>query len=360
MFMHGSFKYLLRCLFLFILPFFLITDAYAVTIGVSFPNTTSQRWKAEGEYLKSFLEEDGYDILFSIAENDSNTQIKNIEKMIADDCKVLVIACVDELSLTDVLAKAKAQNIKVIAYDRLIRNTDAIDYFATFDHYEVGVKQAKYIVDRLHLGITPKTYNIELFSGSPLGNVAKNIYEGSMSVLKPYFDNGILVCPSGQISFDETSTMHWKGSEAQKRLRSLFDLYKYEKNKGEKSLDIILGASDSIATALVKSLVSEYGYKSSDIPLITGQDCSLDAARYIGKGLQSMCVFKDSRVLAYQVKEMINCMLEGVDVPVNDNLTYHNGVKNIPTYLCSSVAVDRNNLKEILVESEYYSAKDLK
>lgn len=149
-FMFCSFKYLLRYLFrylfLFILSVFLTTNAYAVTIGVSFPNTTSQRWKTEGEYLKSFLEEDGYDILFSIAENDSNTQIKDIEKMITDDCKVLVIACVDELSLTDVLAKAKDKNIKVIAYDRLIRNTDAVDYFATFDHYEVGVKQAKYIV----------------------------------------------------------------------------------------------------------------------------------------------------------------------------------------------------------------------
>lgn len=357
--MFYSYKSIFRSFFLFIVSIFLINSAQAVTIGVSFPNTTSQRWKAEGEYLKSYLEEDGYDISFSIAENDSEKQIKDIERMIDDGCKVLVIACVDELSLTDVLAKAKAKNINVIAYDRLIRNTDAVDYFATFDHYEVGVKQAKYIVERLHLGISDKTYNIELFSGSPLGNVAKNIYEGSMSVLKPYFDSGILVCPSGEVSFDETSTMHWKGTEAQKRLRSLFDVYKYEKHKSKKSLDIILSASDSIATALVKTLISEYGYKSSDIPLITGQDCSLDASRFIRKGLQSMCVFKDSRVMAYQVKEMINCMLEGVDVPINDNLTYHNGVKIIPTYLCSSTSVDRNNLKEILVDSEYYSAKDL-
>lgn len=357
--MFCSFKFFIRSVYL-LLSIISVNSAFAVTIGVSFPNTTSQRWKAEGEYFKNYLEEDGYDVSFRIAENDSNTQIKDIERMIDEGCEVLVIACVDDLSLTDVLAKAKNKNIKVIAYDRLIRNSDAVDYYATFDHYAVGIKQAKFIVDKLHLDLSDKTYNIELFSGSPVGNVAKNIYEGSMSVLTTYFDKGILKCISSEISFEETATMHWKGIEAQKRLINLFDLYKYDKQKGDKSLDIILGASDSIATALIKTLVKDYGYKSTDIPLITGQDCSLDAVKFVRKGLQSMCVFKDSRVLAYQVKEMINSMLEGGDVPVNDNLTYHNGVKIIPTYLCSTTVVDKNNLKEVLIESDYYTEQDLR
>ncbi len=333
--------------------------AYATTIGVSFPNTTSQRWKAEGAYLKSFLQEDGYNVLFDIAENDSKNQIKDIEEMIGKGCDILVIASVDGKSLTDVLAKAKEKKIKVIAYDRMIFDTDAVDYYATFDHYAVGVKQAKYIVDKLHLDTKSGILNIEFFSGSPTGNVARNIYEGSMSVLKQYIDKGLLVCPSGQMGFDESATMHWKGTEAQKRLKTIFDAYQYGNKENNKKLDIILSASDTIATALVKSLVKDYGYKRSDIPLITGQDCSLDAARFVKKGLQAMCVFKDSRVLAYQVKDMINSIVENTEVYVNDNSTYNNGVKTIPTYLCSSVVVDKDNLREVLIESNYYSIKDL-
>ncbi len=349
-------------LFLLFLGFSLLyQSALATTIGISFPNTTSPRWQAEGKYLTSYLEEEGYSVHFEFAENNVKNQISDIEKMLDAGCDILVIAPVDSMSLTKVLTRAKAQNIPVIAYDRLILDSDAVHYFATFDHYAVGVEQAKYIVNRLHLdGSASHTFNIEIFSGSPTGTVGKNTYEGSMSVLKPYFDKGILICPSGQTEFSTTATMYWKGSEAHKRLNNLFELLKYGKNEGQRKLDVLLSASDTIATGLVKTLTRDYGYTRKNMPLITGQDCSKDAARNIRKGLQSMCVFKDSRILAFEVTEMIKNVLSKTAVPVNNTSTYHNGIKVIPTYLCNIKVVDKNNLKEILIDSGYYTPKDIR
>ena len=340
---------------------FFCETVHATTVGVSMPNLTTPRWQVEGNFLKSQLEEAGYNVSLAIADNDPKTQINDIQKMIDSGCEYLVISAIDGKSLTKVLDKAKAKNIAVIAYDRIILDTDAVSYYATYDNYSVGTMQGKFLVDALHLdesSTEPK--NIEIFSGSNTDANARFVYEGNMAVLRTYLDKGKLIIKSGEKDLEITATPNWLGSEAQKRLVSLFESFHYGHEAGKEHLDAILSASDGISTGLIETLTKQYGYNKGNIPIITGQDCSKPAAKNVRKGLQSMCIFKDSRVLAYQVTEMINAIVNKTEVPVNDNSTYNNGVKVVPTYLCSPVIVTKDNLKEVLIESEFYQPKDLR
>ncbi|SFR84509.1 multiple monosaccharide ABC transporter substrate-binding protein [Anaeromicropila populeti] len=327
----------------------------AKKIGVAMPTKDLQRWNQDGANMKASLEEAGYNVDLQYANNDIATQVSQIENMITGGCDVLVVASIDGGSLGTVLANAKSQNIPVIAYDRLIMDSDAVSYYATFDNYMVGTIQGQYIVEQLDLDNQAGPFNIELFTGSPDDNNARFFFGGAMDVLNPYIESGKLNVVSGQKKFEEVATLNWSTEEAQKRMENLITAYYANGTK----LDVVLSSNDSCAIGITNALVNA-GYTSENFPVLTGQDCDITSVKNILAGTQSMSIFKDTRTLAAKVVEMVGAIVKGEEVPVNDKETYDNGTGIIPTFLCEPVFADASNYKELLIDSGYYTEDQLK
>jgi len=329
----------------------------AAMIGVSMPTQSLQRWNQDGTNMKAKLEEAGYKVDLQYAgDNDIPTQVSQLENMITEGCKVLVIAAIDGSSLTEVLKQAKEQNIPVIAYDRLIMNSDAVSYYATFDNFQVGVMQGQYVETALDLKNAKGPFNIELFTGDPADNNATFFFGGAMSVLQPYIDSGVLVVPSGQTTQAQVSTADWKTENAQSRMENLITSNGYSP-KGKK-LDAVVCSNDSTAMGATNALVS-VGYTKDNMPIITGQDCDKPNTKNMIQGLQSMSVFKDTRTLAEKVVGMVDAIVKGSEPEINDTKTYDNGTGIIPSYLCAPVVCTADNYKEILIDSGYYTEADI-
>jgi len=328
-----------------------------VKVGVSMPTQSLQRWNQDGTNMKAELEKAGYEVDLQYAgDNDIPTQVNQLENMITGGCKVLVVASIDGSALTEVLKGAKDANIPVIAYDRLIMNSDAVSYYATFDNYKVGQFQGNYIKDSLDLDNQAGPFNIELVTGAPDDNNVNFFFGGAMDVLQPYIDSGKLVVPSGQTSKAQCATPNWSTEESQKRMENLITSNGYGPT-GTK-LDAVLCSNDSTANGVTNALLGA-GYTADNMPIITGQDCDKPSVKNMLAGTQSMSIFKDTRTLASQVVEMVDCILQGKEVPVNDTKTYDNGTGVIPSFLCDPVVCTKDNYKQLLIDSEYYTEADL-
>ncbi|HHW68556.1 MAG TPA: sugar ABC transporter substrate-binding protein [Epulopiscium sp.] len=324
------------------------------TIGIAMPTKSSQRWIDDGNNMVKQFEALGYKTDLQYAEDVVENQVSQIENMITKGVAALVIASIDGEALTDVLAKANEAGIPVIAYDRLIRNSEHVSYYATFDNFKVGVQQGSYIEEKLGLKEGKGPFNIELFGGSPDDNNAYFFYDGAMSVLQPYIDNGQLVVKSGQMGMDKVSTLRWDGATAQARMDNLLSAH-YTTER----IDAVLSPYDGISIGIISSLKGVgYGTADMPMPIVTGQDAELPSIKSIIAGEQTQTVFKDTRVLAAKAVEMVDAVLNGKEPEVNDTTTYDNGVKVVPSYLCEPVSVDITNYKEVLVGSGYYSESD--
>ena len=323
-------------------------------VGVAMPTQDLQRWNQDGANMKAQLEEAGYEVILTYSGNDVARQVSDIENMILNEVDVLVVASIDGSALGTVLSQAKDEGIPVIAYDRLLTDTDAVDYYATFDNYMVGTIQGTYIEERFDLANTTETYTMEMFGGSPDDNNAYYFFNGAWDVLKPYVDAGTLVIPSGQTDFETIAILGWGSDDAQARMDNLLTAY-YSDGVAP---DIILSPNDSLALGVTNSLQAA-GFTLEEFPVITGQDCDVTNVKNIIAGYQAMSVFKDTRTLASQVVKMVDAILKGEEVPVNDTETYDNGVKVVPSYLCEPVFADASNYKELLIDSGYYTEADL-
>ena len=325
-----------------------MANAEGEKIGVAMPTQDLQRWNQDGSNMKAELEAKGYEVDLQYAGNDSATQASQIENMIANGDQLLVVASIDGDSLGTVLAQAKEANIPVIAYDRLIMNTDAISYYATFDNYLVGKTQGEFLVDALDLENADGPFNLEIITGDPGDNNVNFFYGGAMDVLQPYIDEGKLVVPSGQIAKEEVATANWATDAAQSRFENILS----SNYADGTNLDAVLASNDSTALGVENALAANY---TGEYPIITGQDCDIANVANIVAGKQAMSVFKDTRALASQVVEMVDAIISGEEVPVNDTETYDNGTGIIPSYLCEPVAVTQDNYKEMLIDSGYYT-----
>lgn len=326
-------------------------------VGVSMPTQSLQRWNQDGTNMKAELEKAGYVVDLQYAgDNDIPTQVAQLENMISGGCQVLVIASIDGSALTEVLKSAKDKNIPVIAYDRLIMNSDAVSYYATFDNYKVGTFQGNYIRDALKLDTEAGPFNIELTTGAPDDNNVNFFFGGAMDVLQPYIDSGKLVVKSGQTEKAQVATPNWSTEESQKRMENLISSNSYGP-EGTK-LDAALCSNDSTANGVTNALIGA-GYTKDNFPIVTGQDCDKPSVKNMIAGTQSMSVFKDTRTLASQVVKMVDSILQGKEVPVNDTKTYDNGTGVIPSFLCDPVICTIDNYKELLISSGYYAEADL-
>lgn len=326
-------------------------------VGVSMPTQSLQRWNQDGANMKKQLEEAGYEVDLQYAgDNDIPTQVSQIENMIAGGCQTLVIAAIDGSALTEALKGAKEKNIPVISYDRLIMNSDAVSYYATFDNNKVGTMQGEYIRDALKLDTEKGPFNIELVTGAPDDNNVNFFFGGAMNVLKPYIDKGTLIVPSGQTEKAQCATANWSTEEAQKRFENIISSVGYGPNG--KKLDAVLCSNDSTAYGVENALIAA-GYTPDNMPVITGQDCDKPNVKNIVAGYQSMSIFKDTRTLAQKVVGMVDAIMKGGKPEVNDTKTYDNGTGVIPSYLCDPVFADKSNYKQILIDSGYYTESDI-
>ncbi|MGO7160920.1 multiple monosaccharide ABC transporter substrate-binding protein [Rhizobium johnstonii] len=325
-------------------------------VGIAMPTKSSARWIDDGNNIVKQLEAAGYKTDLQYADDDIPNQLSQIENMVTKGAKVLVIASIDGTTLSDVLQKAHDANIKVIAYDRLIRDSANVDYYATFDNFQVGVLQAGSIVDALGLKDGKGPFNIELFGGSPDDNNAFFFYDGAMSVLQPYIDSGKLVVKSGQTGMDKVGTLRWDAATAQARMDNLLSA-----NYTDAKVNAVLSPYDGLSIGIISSLKGVgYGTPDQPLPIVSGQDAEVPSVKSIIAGEQYSTVFKDTRELAKVTVAMVDAVMSGKEPEVNDTKTYDNGVKIVPSYLLKPVAVDKTNYKQILVDGGYYTEDKLK
>ncbi|GGW35247.1 sugar ABC transporter substrate-binding protein [Gemmobacter lanyuensis] len=331
---------------------FIAFSAAAETVGISMPTKSSARWISDGNSMVEQFKAAGYETDLQYAEDDIPNQLAQIENMITKGVDVLVIAAIDGTTLSNALENAAAADIKVIAYDRLIRDSGNVDYYATFDNFKVGVQQASSLVDGLkaRFGDT-KPWNVELFGGSPDDNNAYFFYDGAMSVLQPLIDAGDVVVVSGQTGMDKVGTLRWDGAVAQSRMDNLLSA-----NYTDKQVHGVLSPYDGLSIGILSSLKG-VGYGSGDMkmPIVTGQDAEVPSVKSILADEQYSTVFKDTRELAKVTVGMVDAMLKGGEPEINDTKTYDNGVKVIPSYLLEPVSVDKSNWESVLIGSGYYT-----
>ncbi|MBR5637987.1 MAG: sugar-binding protein [Pseudobutyrivibrio sp.] len=325
--------------------------AEGAKVGVAMPTKDLQRWNQDGANMQKELEAAGYEVDLQYASNDVQTQVSQIENMINSGCNVLVIAAIEGSSLGEAMDMAAAQNIPVIAYDRLIMNSDAVSYYATFDNYKVGQVQGQYIIDQLDLENTSETFTMEITAGDPGDNNAGFFYNGAMDLLKPYIEKGTIEVKSGQVEFADVATPAWATETAQSRMENILS-----SKFANDDLNICLCSNDSTALGVENALAANY---KGEYPIITGQDCDIENTKNMIAGKQSMSVFKDTRTLASQVVKMVGQILKGETVDVNDEKTYDNGTGVIPSFLCEPVFADKDNYKELLIDSGYYTEDQL-
>jgi len=334
-------------------------------IGVSMPTQSSTRWISDGESIKAEMEAQGFEVDLQYAEDDIPTQVAQLEAMLTKGAKALIIAAIDGTQLTDVLQAAADAGVPVIAYDRLIRDSENVDYYATFDNFKVGVQQATSLLVGMGVYASEEStsadgpnaagpWNIELVAGSLDDNNAFFFFDGAMSVLQPLIDSGVLVVKSGQTAIEQVATLRWDGAVAQDRMEDILVSSYADGSKVHGVLSPYDGLSRGIIAALVDA-----GYTADDLPTITGQDAEVLSVKSMLAGEQYSTIFKDTRELAKVASAMAIAILNGTEPEVNDTTTYDNGVKVVPSFLLTPYIVTVDNYQELLIDSGYIAEADL-
>lgn len=325
-------------------------------VGIAMPTEDSERWIADGSNIDKQFQLLGYTTDLQYADNDAAVQNEQVQSMIDRGAKALVIGSVDGTQLKDVLEDAGAADIPVISYDRLIRGSDDVTYYASFDNYRVGVLQAQFVVEALGLKTSGGTDTLELFAGSADDNNAYFFFNGAMSVLRPYLKSGRLTVPSGATAFDEVSTYQWSGDRAQERMAKLLKAY-----PSGTVVDAVLSPYDGISRGVLAAFEDAgYGGGSRPLPYVTGQDAELASVKLVAAGTQGSTVYKDTRELAKVAVAMTDTVLKGGTPEINDTETYDNGLGVVPSFLLQPVGVDADNYERVLVDGGYYTADQLK
>jgi len=302
------------------------------------PTKSSERWIHDGDNVKSALEKLGYKVDLQYAENDIPTQINQIENQITRGAKLLIIASIDGTAITTQLQEAADKKIPVIAYDRLIRNSPNVDYYATFDNFKVGVQQATSLLKGLGVdGGKKGPFNVELFGGSPDDNNATFFWNGAMSVLQPKIDDGTLKVVSNQTAFKQVTTQGWLAQNAQSRMDTLLAGF-----YTSAELDGVLSPNDTLARAILQSINTA----GKPYPIVTGQDSEAESVKSIMAGIQYSTINKDTRKLVAEAIKMVGELQKGKPVDVNDPTSYNNGAKVVPTFLLTPQLVTRENAAE--------------
>ncbi|WP_346668063.1 sugar-binding protein [uncultured Subdoligranulum sp.] len=331
-------------------------------VGLSMPTQSLERWNRDGSYLDQQFKDAGYETVITYSDNDTNRQVSDIQNMIADGVDLLVVAAIDGEALNTVMNEAGEAGIPVIAYDRLIMNDNA-SYYVSFDNYTVGTLQGQYIVDTLDLDNAAGPFNMEITAGDPADNNATYFYQGAMDVLQPYIDSGKLVVVSGQTDFDTVATAQWDSQTAMERAQNVLASYYADGTQ----VDVWLCSNDSTALGVSQAIQSDYA--GSNQPIITGQDGDEANLKNIVDGLQSMTVYKAVSNEAVVTLDLGKAILNGDTI--DDSLITNSGWDfdcsydtesyatseghNCPSFLLVPDVVTKDNMKEKLVDTGYYT-----
>ena len=322
-------------------------------VGIAMPTKSLERWNRDGEYLKNQFETAGYTVELKYSDNDTNQQNNDIQSMIADKVDLLLIAAIDGSTLSQTLEDAKGANIPVVAYDRLIMDTDAVSYYVSFDNYTVGKLQGEFVRDQLQLDSASGPFNIEFTAGDPADNNAGYFFNGAFDTLKPYIDSGKLVIPSGKTTFEQVATPSWSTDTALANMQNtLASFY-----SGGAVLDVALCSNDSTALGVAKAITSDYA--GSNTPIVTGQDGDIANLQNIVDGVQTMTVYKNVNDEAAVTLEVCKAILSGQTPDgslVNslsakasyDTESYDNNKKKVPSYLLVPYVITKDNLQQLV------------
>jgi putative multiple sugar transport system substrate-binding protein len=342
------------------------SDSEDLSIGVSMPTQTSERWIADGNSVKEQLEDEGYSVELQYAGDDIPTQSQQVDQMITQGVDALIIAAIDGTALSSQLQAAADAGIPVISYDRLIRDSENVDFYVSFDNFAVGVAQANALLTGLGVknddapdGTATGPFNVELFAGSLDDNNAHFFFDGAMSILQPLIDDGTLVVKSGQTDIEQVATLRWQQETAQKRME---DLLTGSYNDGTKVNGVLSpydGLSRGIITALQNAGYGPTTDAATPMPIVTGQDAEIASVKLIADGVQSSTIFKDTRLLAEQAVVAAKAFLEGDKPEANDTDTYDNGKKVVPSYLLPVETVFKDDIQSVLVDSGYWTAEEV-
>ena len=323
-------------------------DGKIAKVGLCMPTKEQTIWTMQADRLEKALTEAGFEVLVEFAEDDSARQATQIENMISKGVDCLIIAAVDSFSLTESCEKAKEAGILVIADDRAIQNTEAVDYYVTCDYFRLAQMQGEYIRDALDLENTTETYTMEIFAGSQDDANALVFHNGQMDILQPYIDAGKLVIKSGQTTAAECATPSWDSAKAQSRCDNLLSGF-----YADDHLDVALVTADCLAIGVISSLESMgYGTADNPYPIVTGQDAELAAIKNIKAGKQTMTVFIDGTLLAEKTVALLNAINAGETV-TPDSYT-NNEVFDVPTMLYDPLPITAENYNH-LVEVGFYT-----
>ena len=333
-------------------------EAAPKKVGIAMPTKSLERWNRDGAYLQEQFEAAGYEVELRYSDNDIEQQNNDIQGLIADDVDLLIITAIDGESLTVTLADAKDKGIPVVAYDRLIMNTDAVSYYVSFDNYTVGVLQGSFVRDALDLENAEGPFNIEFTAGDPPDNNAGYFFNGAYDTLKPYIDAGKLVIPSGKTTFAQVATPGWSTDTALTNMQNTLASYYSDGT----ILDVALCSNDSTALGVAQAITSDYA--GGNAPIVTGQDGDIANLRNIVDGIQTMTVYKnvaDEAAVTLDVSKAILAgetpdagLLESLSAEAAfDTETYDNGVYVVPSFLLVPYVITADNL-QLLVDTGLY------
>jgi len=334
-----------------------MTPAFAATgsVGVAMPTKANERWIRDGEAVKAGLEELGYKVDLQYAEDIVDNQIAQIENMLVKGVDVLIIAAIDGSTLSKVLDQAKEMGVLVIAYDRLLTNTESVDYYATFDSIAIGEQQATSVLEGLGVldGATGP-FNIELFAGSLDDSCAPLYFDGALNILKPYMESGVINVPSGQLELGQCATEGWDAMKAQARMDNLISA-----NYADGTVcHGVLSPYDGLSIGILSSLKA-VGYGTGDlkIPVVTGQDCEVPSVKSIIAGEQYASIFNNTASLAEVAVKLASELIAGGEVETNS--VYNNGIFDVPSMAITATIITAENYEAELIGSGYIAAEDL-
>lgn len=333
-----------------------------IQVGIVLPTKDEPRWLQDQAQFESILSDAGFTNQVMFSQGSSATEKTNVETLISKGISVLIICAQDGAAAAAAVEAAKAAGVTVIAYDRLITGTDAVDYYVTFDSFAVGAAQGQYLVDNAPAGSGIPLY---LYAGAATDNNAFIFFEGAWSVLQPKIADGTFVIENSSeaealqskadLSRDEIGTIigqittDWDFNVAKSKAEANLTAVGADK-KGDV---LVLAPNDGTARSIADVFAADKDVSSY---VITGQDSEKASVQYVIDGKQSMTVFKDTRTLAADSVEMAMSILNG-ETPKTDT-TYNNGVKDVPAKQTDIVIVTQGNVKEALIDSEYYDASD--
>ncbi|WP_458113565.1 sugar-binding protein [Arthrobacter sp. R1-13] len=306
------------------------------SIGVSLPQKTSENWVLAEKLFNDGLSQSGFKPDVQFANGGVSEQQNQISAMITKGAKVIIVGAIDGAQLGTQLKQAKDAGATIIAYDRLLLNTENVDYYVAYDNFKVGELQGKALLDGMKAKKPTGPYNIELFAGSPDDANAAVFFNGAMSVLKPEIDNGNLKVLSGQTTFEQAVTQGWEAENAQRRADTLLT-----GSYGTESLDGVLSPNDTLARAVLTSVKAA----GKPLPVITGQDSEVESVKSIMAGEQYSTINKDTRKLVEHAITMVKDLQAGKTPEINDDKSYDNKVKVVPAYLLEPVIVTAANVK---------------